>query len=101
MNDTTLRRSVGRPKARFRSPNIAYLYGFCGSDRGGVGVRRGYPLALVRLLGCGSFCLTLSSFERIVALVGAGKNGRIRKRIDDDGLVLLLLLLLVLLLGFF
>ena len=91
----TLRRSVGCTKARFRSPSIAYVCGFCGGDRNRIGVRYGGPFDLVRLLDCCSFCLTLSSFTRIVALIRAGKNERIRKRVDGDGDVLLLLLLLL------
>ena len=69
--------------------------GLLDSDRSRVRFRCGELVDLVRLPGCCSFCLTLSSFKRIVALVRAGKNERIRKRIDGDGDVFLRLLLLL------
>ena len=88
----TLRRGIGRAKARSGGPSIAYVRGFRGSDRSRIGVHCGEPFDLARLPSCCSFCLTLSS-KRIIALVRAGKNERIRNRIDGDGKLLLLLLL--------
>src|SRR5258706_41451 len=82
-----LRRNVGRAEARFRSPSVAYVCGLCGSDRNRIGVRRGDPFDLGGLPGC-SFLI-----KRIIALVRAGENEGIRKRVDNGGPMLLLRLL--------
>ena len=40
---------VGRAKVGFRSPSIAYVCGFRGSDRSRIGVRFSKPFDLTRL----------------------------------------------------
>lgn len=75
----TLRGDFGPPKARFQTQSIALISGFCSGDRRSIGVRCGNP-----------FHLALLSFKRIIGLVPAGKNKRIRKRVDVGEEVLLL-----------